>query len=155
MDPIYHYEVNLNWQSDRKGVINAPGLPAAIEVATPPEFPKGMPGLWSPEHLLVAAVNSCFMTTFLAIAENSKLAFTSLSCPASGKLEKVEGKFMITEVELSPLLTISKNADTALALKVLHKSETACLISNSIKSKIVFAPTIHAVQSVVTTEGSL
>src|SRR5690349_13974368 len=109
MDPIYHYEVNLNWQSERKGVINAPGLHAAIEVATPPEFPKGMPGLWSPEHLLVAAVNSCFMTTFLAIAENSKLEFHLFSCSATGKLEKVDGKFMITEIKLSPVLTIDKS----------------------------------------------
>lgn len=149
MELIHHYEVNLNWQSDRKGVLNAPGLPAAIEVATPPEFPKGMPGLWSPEHLLVAAVSSCFMTTFLAVAENSKLEFSIFSCPASGKLEKVEGKFMISEITLSPVLTINKSTDAALALKVLHKSETACLISNSIKSKIIFEPTIHALQSAV------
>jgi len=35
-----------------------------IEVATLPEFPKGIPGIWSPEHLFTAAVSSCLMTTF-------------------------------------------------------------------------------------------
>ena len=149
MEPIHHYEVNLTWKSDRRGEISAPGLPAAIEVATPPEFPKGIPGIWSPEHLLVAAVNSCFMTTFLAIAENSKLEFSSFSSTATGKLEKAEGKFIISEVVLSPVLTINNSEDAARALKVLHKSEAACLISNSIKSKIDFAPTIHAVENVV------
>lgn len=58
-----------------KGIMSSPILPLKIEVATPPEFPKGMEGIWSPEHLLVAAVNSYLMTTFLAIAENSKLEF--------------------------------------------------------------------------------
>jgi len=149
MEPIHHYEVNLTWKTDRRGEISAPGLPAIIEVATPPEFPKGMAGIWSPEHLLVAAVNSCFMTTFLAIAENSKLEFTSFLCTATGKLEKVEGKFLISEVVLSPVLTINNSEDAARALKVLHKSEAACLISNSIKSKIDFAPTIHTVESMV------
>ena len=79
MSTPFHYEVDLVWQSDRKGTISSPVLSNTIEVATPPEFPKGMPGIWSPEHLLVAAVNSCYMTTFLAIAENSKLPFVSLN----------------------------------------------------------------------------
>lgn len=149
MEPIHYYKVNLTWKTDRRGEISAPGLPTVIEVATPPEFPKGIAGIWSPEHLLVAAVNSCFMTTFLAIAENSKLEFSDLSCTATGKLEKAEGKFIISEVVLSPVLTINKSEEAARALKVLQKSETACLISNSIKSKIVFAPTIHAMESVV------
>ncbi len=77
MNSTHHYEVDLVWTLDRKGVISSPVLPTTLEVATPPEFPKGIPGIWSPEHLLVGAVNACYMTTFLAIAENSKL---ELSC---------------------------------------------------------------------------
>jgi organic hydroperoxide reductase OsmC/OhrA len=111
-------------------------------VATPPEFPKGIPGIWSPEHLLVAAVNSCLMTTFLAIAENSKFEFIGFTSNANGKLEKVDGKYMISEIVLSPILTIKSDAEKEKALKLLDKSEAACLISNSVKSKIVFDPTI-------------
>ena len=70
------YEMSVNWQADRKGVMSSPVLNTAIEVATPPQFPKGMEGIWSPEHLFVAAINSCLMTTFLSIAENSNLEFT-------------------------------------------------------------------------------
>ncbi|MES1225955.1 MAG: OsmC family peroxiredoxin, partial [Bacteroidota bacterium] len=68
METTHYYEVKLNWESDRKGLMSSPVLNSSIEVATPPEFPKGIHGIWSPEHLLVAAVNSCMMTTFLAIA---------------------------------------------------------------------------------------
>ncbi|HRG17845.1 MAG TPA: hypothetical protein PLP39_02030 [Flavobacterium lutivivi] len=58
------YSVNLKWESDRKGIMSSPELTTIIEVATPPEFEKGMPNVWSPEHLFTAAVISCFMTTF-------------------------------------------------------------------------------------------
>lgn len=142
MDTVYHYEVNLVWESERKGLISSPVLYSNIEVATPPEFPKGIPGIWSPEHLLVAAVNSCFMTTFLAIAENSKFDFINFESSANGKLEKVDGKFMISEIVLTPVLTISKQADKEKALRILQKSEAACLISNSVKSTIVLQPQI-------------
>lgn len=107
-----------------------------IEVATPPEFPKGIPGIWSPEHLFTAAVSSCLMTTFLAIAENSKLPFESFSCNAKGKLDQVDGKFQMTEVILEPMVTIADEKDRERAERVLQKSEAACLISNSVRSKI-------------------
>ncbi|MBI5858397.1 MAG: OsmC family protein [Sphingobacteriales bacterium] len=142
METTHHYKVNVNWENDRKGLMSSPVLQSTIEVATPPEFPKGMEGIWSPEHLLVAAVNSCLMTTFLAIAENSKLNFVDFECNADGKLEKVDGKYMISEVVLSPVLTINNEADRERAMRVIEKSEAACLISNSVKSKIILNPVI-------------
>lgn len=71
----HYYNVNINWQNDKKGIMCSPELAASgsancVEIATPPQFPKGMFGVWSPEHLFTASVSSCFMTTFLAIAEN-------------------------------------------------------------------------------------
>lgn len=115
---------------------------ACIEVATPPEFPKGIPGIWSPEHLFTAAVSSCLMTTFLSIAENSKLMFTHFLCRSKGKLEQVDGKFMMSEIILEPTVVITNEKDRERAERILQKSEAACLISNSVKSKITMIPTI-------------
>lgn len=146
MEPHF-YQVDIRWKSDRKGMLSSPELNndagPVIEVATPPEFPKGMAGIWSPEHLFTAAVNSCLMTTFLSIAENSKLDFTHFSSKAKGKLELVDGKMMMTEIILEPTLTINSEKDRERALRILHKSESACLISNSIQSKIILLPTIQ------------
>ncbi len=142
MDNTHFYEVNVKWDKDRIGTTYSPDLSPTIEVATPPEFPKGVAGIWSPEHLLVAAVNSCLMTTFLAIAENSKLDFKSFESMAKGKLEKVDGKFMISEIVLLPVVMIHNEADKERALRILDKSEAACLISNSVKSRITFQPQI-------------
>lgn len=139
---MYNYEVDLTWKENRKGIISSPVLTQSIEVATPPEFQKGIEKIWSPEHLFVASINSCLMTTFLAIAENSKLEFESFNSQANGKLDKVEGKFMMTEVLLRPTIVINNPEMKEKAKRVLEMSERACLISNSVKSSIIFDPTI-------------
>lgn len=65
----HNYNVNLTWTGDRKGTLSSLELHSSIEVATPPQFPKGIEGVWSPEHFYRAAISSCLMTTFLSIAE--------------------------------------------------------------------------------------
>jgi peroxiredoxin-like protein len=151
MEP-HLYQVDINWNKDRKGVMCSPELNkdsnSCIEVATPPEFPKGIPGIWSPEHLFTASVSSCLMTTFLAIAENSKLDFQNFSCKSKGKLEQVDGRFLMTEIILEPTVTISNEKERERAERVLQKSEKACLISNSIKSKVTMIPEILVLEVV-------
>lgn len=136
------YPVSLKWDSGRVGVMNAPLLEDKITVATPPEFPKGVPGIWSPEHLYTAAVLSCFMTTFLAVAEHSSLEFEDFDCTADGVLEKVERKFLMTEVHLRARLKITDPSKKERAERILQKSEAVCLISNSINSKVTLTTEI-------------
>ena len=150
----HYYNVDIRWSQDRKGLMCSPeitqqltGDKGCVEIATPPEFPKGIPGIWSPEHLFTAAVSSCLMTTFLSVAENSKLEFTKFSCSSKGKLEKIDGKFLMTEVVLEPSVTITDERDRDKAERVIRKSEAACLISNSIKSNVVVNPKIDVARS--------
>lgn len=138
MESEHCYEVSVNWKADRKGTLSSPVLDATIEVATPPQFPKGIEGVWSPEHLFVAAVNSCLMTTFLSFAENSNLYFENFSSKALGKLEMVEGKYMISKITLMPIITIADKSNEEKTKRILKKLESNCLISNSIKTKINF-----------------
>ena len=148
MEP-HNYHVDIHWNSDRKGIMCSPELNSSvanngcIEVATPPQFPKGIHGIWSPEHLFTASVASCFMTTFLAIAENSKLAFDAFECKATGTLAQVNGKFLMTEIELRPIITISDETEKIRASSVLQRTEKSCLISNSINSKVSMKPVIQ------------
>jgi organic hydroperoxide reductase OsmC/OhrA len=145
------YNVTVTWSADRRGIMCSPELKGniqpggCIEVATPPEFPKGIPGIWSPEHLYTAAVSSCLMTTFLAIAENFKLNFVSFKCSSTGKLAQVDGKFQMTEVILEPVVEIADVTDREKALKVLNKAEANCLISNSITAKVSMNPVVEIV----------
>ncbi len=141
MADTHLYNTTVTWTEGRVGTISEETLPS-ITVATPPEFPKGVPNIWSPEHLFVAAANVCLMTTFLAIAENSNLRFSSYTSDATGKLEKVDGKFMISEITLSPKIKLVNAADAEKAKKIIEKSEAHCLISNSMKTTILLQPEI-------------
>ncbi len=139
----HNYDVQLKWIRGRIGNLSSSNLDTNFNVATPPEFPNGVAGIWSPEHLFVAAISSCLMTTFLSIAENSKLEFVNFDCKAIGKLESIEGKYQISEVTLLPVLTIVNEKDREKAERILLKSEAACLISNSVKSKIILKTEIN------------
>jgi peroxiredoxin-like protein len=143
MSKEYIYDVNLCWKEGRIGELSSPVLDHNVEVATPPEFDKGVEGVWSPEHLFISAVSSCLMTTFLAMAEFSKLEFESFSCAAKGTLGKVDGKFAVDKIVLKPVVVIKDEKDREKADRLLHKAEGACLISNSVKTEITMETEIQ------------
>jgi uncharacterized OsmC-like protein len=71
------------------------------------------------------------------IAESSTLEFTSFSCKAKGKLEKIDGKFLMSEILLEPTVVIRNEDHRNKAIRILKKAEDACLIAHSMKSKII------------------
>jgi peroxiredoxin-like protein len=142
MNKEHFYQVKVDWNQNRKGTLSSNVIDDKITIATPPEFPKGEANVWSPEHYFVAAINGCLMTTFLAVAENFKLNFIDFESDAEGKLEMIDRKFMMSEVVLKPIVTVSSEDDVELAKKVIEKAENACLISNSVISKIKLEITV-------------
>lgn len=138
----HSYDVNLNWDEGRQGTLSSDKLNETIEVATPPEFPGGVEGIWSPEHLFVASVSSCLMTTFTAIAEYSKLDFEELTVPATGIMSNESGKFVMSEIILRPRLVIMDEDRKDKALRILQKAEEACLITRSIKTEVKLEPEV-------------
>ncbi|MBX2888026.1 MAG: OsmC family protein [Ferruginibacter sp.] len=143
MTQPHYYEVNVKWKEGRKGELSSPILNETIECATPPEFSGGIPNVWSPEHLYAASINSCYMATFLAIAENYKLAFNSFYCSTKIKLELNEGKYLITEAELTPEVILTHpETDTEKTNKILEKSKAHCLVTNSMKTAVTVIPKI-------------
>ena len=142
MSNNHEYNVELSWKEDRIGALSSPELNESIEVATPPQFAGGVEGIWSPEHLFASAVSSCFMTTFLAIAEYSKLSFEDLDISATAKLGKEDGRFVVSEIMLKVDLIINDEKLTDKAKRIMEKAEEACLITRSIKSNIVFEPVV-------------
>lgn len=141
-DKKHEYQVDLDWKEGRIGTLSSPELNDNIEVATPPQFDGGVEGVWSPEHLFVSSVSSCFMTTFVAIAQYSKLKFENLEVQATGKLDKEDGKFVVSEIILKPELIIIDEKFTEKAKRIMEKAEEACLITRSIKTKINFDPKV-------------
>jgi organic hydroperoxide reductase OsmC/OhrA len=137
----FHYETKVEWKGDKALSVRGAKLPE-IEAGAPPEF-KGREGLWSPEHLLVASLNTCYMLTFLAIAENSKIGLVSFSSTANGKLMKTPGSgYQITEIVVKPRVVIVSAKDLERLPRILEKAKENCFVSNSIKSAVTIEPQI-------------
>jgi peroxiredoxin-like protein len=136
MENVHYYDTEVGWLGKRAGYLKSSADLPILEVASPPEF-QGQANTWTPEHLFVASLNACYMSTFIAIAELSKLEILSFTSTAKGKLEKVEGGgFRITEIVLKPIVAISHERDAERTLRILEKAERHCFISNSITSKV-------------------
>ena len=141
MDNAYYYETEVEWKSDREGTLSGPSLPAIV-VDAPPEF-KGHSGKWTPEHLFTASVNSCFMMTFLAVAESSKLSILSFRCTATAKLEKVQGAgYQFVELVIKPTVVVGSAQDLAKTSRILTKAKDNCFVTNAIKTAVKLAPEI-------------
>lgn len=100
---------------------------------------KGDPDCADPEQLLVSAVSSCHMLTFLAIADIKGFTVESYEDDAVGFLEKGDRGMAVTRIELNPKITFSgdKQPDAA-ALEKLHAgAHRNCFIGNSITSDVV------------------
>jgi peroxiredoxin-like protein len=141
MQTTYRYQVVSHWTMHKRGIVEAPDVPRTINFAAPPEF-GGEPGLWTPEHLLLAAVATCFTATLRVLAERSKLELQGLEVPVEGVLEREEGGYRFTEILLRPLVTILKESDRTRTLLLLEKAERACLVSRSMNSRIALSPRI-------------
>ncbi|HSB74596.1 MAG TPA: OsmC family protein [Terriglobales bacterium] len=135
MESTHLYRSSAIWTMRRRGIVSAEDVPRTINFSSPPEF-QGEPGLWTPEHLLVAAVATCFLATFRAFAENSRLQVVRLEVEAEGTLEKEEGGFRFTRAVVRPRLTIADQADQERAGRLLEKAERACLISRSLSCRV-------------------
>jgi organic hydroperoxide reductase OsmC/OhrA len=101
--------------------------------AAPLEF-DGPGDRWSPETLVVAAVADCFVLTFRSIAKLSNLSWTTLTCTASGTLDRVDRATQFTGFSVSVSLEIPDGTKEDDATRLLRRAEQVCLIANSLKA---------------------
>ncbi len=141
MKPLPHiYTAQLSGGCEGYAVVSVAGIPE-LRVAPPADF-DGPGDAWSPEHLLMAAVESCFLFTLRAVARASKLAFESLELSGEGTLDRKDGVTRFTEIVLRPRLKLAADRDRDKAIRVLEKSEKACLVSASLSTHIRLEPEI-------------
>jgi peroxiredoxin-like protein len=141
MEAHHEYRVNAFRGDGRNGVVHAEGVLPCISFSAPPEF-LGEPGRWTPEHFLVAAVASCFVSTFSGIAEKSRLEFASFNLDADGVLGNEDGIWRFTEIKLRPVVTVLKEEDRDRAIRLLEKAEKSCLIARSLQFKVTLVPAV-------------
>ena len=115
---------------------------APITFSASPAY-KGDASKGDPEDLLLAALSSCHMLSFLAIAAKKKVMVDSYQDDAAGFLENDSskeggGKWWLARVILRPKVVSS--ADAATLAEIHHLAHEACFIANSVKTEIRVEP---------------
>jgi organic hydroperoxide reductase OsmC/OhrA len=127
----YFYETHLYWKGRRRGLVEVAELPP-ITTSAPPEF-RGEPGFWTPEHLLVAALESCLMTTFLAIAANLELEVVSYRSSALAAIERVGGQRLgFARIVVRPVVKLRCEDDREKAERAMEKAERNCFVTRAL-----------------------
>ena len=101
-----------------------------------PDF-HGDPSCVNPEQSFVAALASCHMLTFLAIASKKKYVVTSYTDNAVGVLGRnAEGKTAITRIDLKPVVAFTSEMvpDQDTFNRMHDRAHKGCFIANSVAS---------------------
>jgi peroxiredoxin-like protein len=141
MQPLPHrYHVRLTGGPEGYATLSVSGVPD-LRSAPPVDF-DGPGDAWSPEHLLLAAVETCFLFTLRVVAQASRLPFSALEVAADGTVDRADGVTRFTEIVLRPRITLPVGTDRERAVRVLEKSERACLVSASLATPVRLEPEV-------------
>jgi organic hydroperoxide reductase OsmC/OhrA len=130
----HHYAVRLAGGPSGHALVTADALPD-LRTAPPLDF-DGPGDAWSPEHLLLAAVETCFLFTLRAVAHASRVEFTTCDVAAEGVVDRADGAIRFTEIVLRARLRLAPGTDPDRARRAMEKAEHACLVSASLATPI-------------------
>jgi organic hydroperoxide reductase OsmC/OhrA len=116
----------------RNFTLTAPGKPELL--GSSDHAFRGDGDRYNPEEMLVAALSSCHMLSYLHLCAVNDIVVLTYEDTASGSMqERPDGSGFFTHVQLNPKVTISSDSDAALAESLHHKAHELCFIANSVK----------------------
>ncbi len=127
------YNRDHQWAFDGGVVVQASASPGFL----------GNPSCVDPEEALIAALASCHMLTFLAIAARKHFMVDRYNDQAVGFLGKnPEGRYALTRVMLKPQIVFGgERAPSAEDLRQMHEgAHRQCFIANSVKTQVIIEP---------------
>ena len=141
--------INLNWDLSDKDFI--PGVYSADHIITinneisipsssAPEY-GGNKNKLNPEQGLVAAMSSCHMMTFLALAAKMKWPVLNYSDKAIASIGKnSKGQMSVIKIELNPKVIFKNNYEVSHdeMVKMQDRSHRYCFIANTLSEEVEF-----------------
>ncbi|MBE2294084.1 MAG: OsmC family protein [Phycisphaerales bacterium] len=145
------YSISLNWQREtpdfdyktfNRGHVWQLSGDQTVRGSAAPDY-SGDADMSNPEEALLAALSSCHMLTFLAIAALKKLVVERYEDEPVAELGKNErGKMMVSQLTLRPKVTFSGTvAPSPETVMDLHrKAKENCFIGNSLLTPVALEP---------------
>jgi peroxiredoxin-like protein len=131
----HRFPVSIEWQEGRLTTASSPGKPE-LEVATPPEFKGGIPGVWSPEDLLVGATAACYTVTLVAAAERKGIELLGLKVDGTGHVElRNDGRFGFVAISLVATVEVDATQRQA-AERAARYVKDVCLVGGALDTPV-------------------
>jgi len=134
----HHFYLQADW----KGLRNDVGTISCGNLQTEISIPQEMegPGVGTnPDEMLLGAAATCFIITFAAMMERSKLEKVSLTLQSKGIVDVTNGIFTYKKIIHRPKLVLPDNAtekERGLASRLAHKAEASCMITRALKGNV-------------------
>ncbi len=149
----HHYALSVAWTGnrgsgttgyrdyDRAIAVAAEGKPELL--ASADRIFRGDAARWNPEEMLVAALSTCHLLSYLHVAVNAGVVVTAYADAPVGTMaqEGIGGHF--TEVMLRPVVTVAEASMLERALAIHHEASEACFIAASVNFPVRHEPRIE------------
>ena len=106
-----------------------------------PHF-RGDPALYNPEEMLVVALSSCHLLSYLADCARAGVHVVAYEDKATGTMAMRDGKLRFVEVTLHPRVTVAEGSNVDRALELHHDAHEGCFIASSVNFPVRHEPTI-------------
>ncbi len=152
MTQTYHYRVDVEWTGNlgsgtdgyrsynRNHVIRIAGKPE-LAGSSDPTF-RGDATRHNPEDMLVTALSTCHMLSYLHMATVAGVVVTAYVDSAEGTMTTEGDSGRFAEVVLRPVVTITAASDPAKAEAAHETAHHACFIANSVNFPVRCEPRI-------------
>ena len=137
------FDVALQWDKiSQSGVIRT-GNRMPVLFGAHQEI-NGTDTVWSPEHLLVASISSCYLTTFNYFAQLLRVELKDIRVRGEVEIEKVSGGgFWAKAYRIYPEIEFPNTPDPHVVDNLLSKAKRYCIVSNSVKGEVIVEPQIR------------
>lgn len=151
MSKEHHYKLKVYWDgADEAGTKNLRSYDRSHTVVigdkpklhlTTDDRSVGDNSKLNPEELLVSAVASCHMLSYLYLCSMEGIVITSYEDNATGlMIERAKGKSRFEEVILNPVFTVSNDSMIEKALEMHKTAHEFCYIANSVNFEVKCYP---------------
>jgi organic hydroperoxide reductase OsmC/OhrA len=103
----------------------------AIRGSADPHF-RGDASLYNPEELLVVALATCHLLSYLAECARAGVRVVSYEDDARGTMTFKDGALRFTEVLLRPRVTVAPGTDLEKARRLHEAAHAGCYVANSV-----------------------
>jgi organic hydroperoxide reductase OsmC/OhrA len=138
---MWTFKTSLNWKGGETADLLCANKPT-LDIVPPPDF-GGKDNQWSPEDLLVGAVESCLLLTVLYFVDKYKISMEAYSSEAAAHMERTPNGLRFNGIELDLNVKIGSAEDRKKMEKAVEQGEKYCPVAAAVNCPITTRLTLE------------